>query len=397
MELDIYHLSATSLLPPLFIFFVLLGFSLSWQKLQWERELGMKLGAAGDFPSKQPLIFIVVIKPNHGKRQHAGTLCFPQPREPRQAVCVCWRVALVLVHHLLTRYSSASCLDQWLEAKKEAFEEVHRRIKVGSQCLRKIKTWNLGALLNSSAFSWLSKQELQGFRWGKKIFVLLKLSKNSPMSRRQTQPPGDGFESACCCQQRVLQSRCAELSPPLQSRAVLETRRSPLHVLGTRAVTISLYGRYLQRSLPCSPANLVFSNSRRAPVSCEQGKEALAALYHRRNVKILFPHPRLQNFPANALPFFSLCLIFFPFTQFLPASFHSCLSSVFQLLLLFQFSLSSIPISPAHCISFLFFLLPVYFPPLSSPTLSASAPRLFLSFQCFPLFYTLIPPLAPSP
>lgn len=163
--------------------------------------------------------------------------------------------------------------------------------------------------------------------------------------------------------------------PPLRSRAVLETRRSPLHFLGTRAVTDSIYGRYLQRSLPCSPANLVFSTSRRAPVSCEYGKEALAALYHRRNVKILFPHPRLQNFPANAL-----CLIFFPFTQFLPASFHSCLSSAFQLLLLFQFSLFSIPISPAHCISFLFFLLPVYFPPLSSPTLSASASRLFLSF-----------------
>lgn len=41
-------------------------------------------------------------------------------------------------------------------------------------------------------------------------------------------------------------------------------------------------------------------------------------------MKILFPHPRLQNFPANALPFFSLCLIFF--------SFHSVSSCFFSFL-----------------------------------------------------------------
>lgn len=95
----------------------------------------------------------------------------------------------------------------------------------------------------------------------KNICLAENASKNSPLSRRQTQSPGDGLESACCCQQRVLQSHRAALSPPLRSRDVLETRRSPVHFLqrpGLSRSPIQQIFIEVTASLPGSPANLSF-------------------------------------------------------------------------------------------------------------------------------------------
>lgn len=113
--------------------------------------------------------------------------------------------------------------------------------------------------------------------------------------------------------------------------------------------------------LPSSPANLVLSTSRRAPLGWEQGKETLAALYHRKNVKIVCSH--IQHFRIFLLmPFlFSSPCLFFPFlfTPFLPA-FHSCLFS-FSCWCYCFFPFST-PVTPAHCVSLSFFLLPAHFP-----------------------------------
>lgn len=94
---------------------------------------------------------------------------------------------------------------------------------------------------------------------------------------------------------------------------------------------------------------------------------------------------------SHSVSFFFLSLSFFLllFIPACPLSFGCCCCFSFPFPP-FLFLL------PTAFLSYFSFYLCI-FPPLSSPTLSASAPRLFLSFQCFPLFYTLIPPLAPSP
>lgn len=128
-----------------------------------------------------------------------------------------------------------------------------------------------------------------------------------------------------------------------------------------------------------------FSTGGRAHTSSEHRKATPAALYHRRNVKIA--PSCTQCFRVFVIIHF----IFFPFTvfclSFLCASFLSCHSSVFQLLLI------SASLSISAFLTYFSFYLHIF----PSFSLSTSAPRLFLSFQCFPLFYTLIPPLTPSP
>lgn len=179
---------------------------------------------------------------------------------------------MVLACPPLVYHPAASCFDQWLEAKKEAL----KRCVEESRCTHStLGRFNLEsgylAIINSSACGWLSKQDLQGFRWCKKNFICIaeKVSKNSPMSRRQTQSPGDSFESVFCCQQHGLQSCQAVLSPPLQSRAVLGARKSPVHFSGEQSCHHLPLFIEITALLPSSPVNLVFSSSRRAPLNCE--------------------------------------------------------------------------------------------------------------------------------
>lgn len=187
------------------------------------------------------------------------------------------------------------------------------------------------------------------------------MAKNSPMSRNQTQSPGDGFESACCCQQHILQSLCAVPCPSLQSRAVLEAKSVPCPLLGTRRGCHHLPLQQTLLEVPCSepPASLFFCTAGRAPASCEYRRVTLTALYCRRNMKIapsyiqdisVFVINSLLSFPYYA--FTSFLSFFFSFLPFL------CLSLI-AIVPVFTFF---IPKLPAYCIFHSFFLLPAHFP-----------------------------------
>lgn len=167
------------------------------------------------------------------------------------------------------------------------------------------------------------------------------MAKNSPMSRNQTQSPGDGFESACCCQQHILQSLCAVPCPSLQSRAVLETKSVPCPLLGTRRGCHHLPLQQTLLEVPCSepPAPLFFCTAGRAPASCESRRVTLTALYCRRNMKIapsyiqdisVFVINSLLSFPYYAFTSF-LSAFFFFFFLAISLSFPYCYCSSFHL------------------------------------------------------------------
>lgn len=73
-------------------------------------------------------------------------------------VSVYWGVALVLACPPLVYHPAASCLDQWLEAKKAAFKEVCGGIKVHSQHLREIQPGIWIPCYNKLKCMWLAFQ-----------------------------------------------------------------------------------------------------------------------------------------------------------------------------------------------------------------------------------------------
>lgn len=193
------------------------------------------------------------------------------------------------------------------------------------------------------------------------------MAKKSSMSRKQTQSPGDGFESACCCQQHILQSLCAVPCPSLQSRAVLEAKSIPCPLLGTRRGCHHLPLQQTLLEVPCSepPASLFFCTAGRAPASCEYRRVTLTALYCRRNMKIAPSYIQdISVFVINSLLF---SFPYYAFTGILPAFFFfSCHFSVLLLLLLFQFSpfssLSLLPTAFFTHFSFYLHIFPSFFP-----------------------------------
>lgn len=196
---------------------------------------------------------------------------------------------------------------------------------------------------------------------GENIFVLLKSEQKFTCEQKAAAAPGMVWKclllSACGC---VLQPHCAVLSPPLRGRAVPGIKELCALFWGTRAVIVCLCSRYLWRSLPCSQApqpTLSFPPAEELLWAGNRGRRLWQPCTTEDWESCPFPHPTLQNFYSNALPFF-LSLFSFLFSPFLPA-FHSCLFSFSCCCCSFSFSP---PITPAHCVSLLFFLLPAHFP-----------------------------------
>lgn len=247
--------------------------------------------------------------------------------------------------------------------------------KVDSQHLKEIETWNLGALLDSGACDWLSERELQGFRWGKKLFVLLKMRAKITSEQKADSVPRGWFGeclllSATCF---AVTLSCAVLSPPLRSRDVLETRRSPVRFLqrpGLSRSPIQQIFIEVTASLPSSPANLSFPLAGLLLLAVNGGKETLAAPYHRRNGKVvsshnqdfrifllmhfLFPHSVSFFFPPLLSPSF-FPLLFIPAC---PLSFSRCRCFSFP----FSPSLFFLPTAFLSRFSFYLHVSPLFLP-----------------------------------
>lgn len=221
---------------------------------------------------------------------------------------------------------------------------------------------------------------------GENTFVLLKSEQKFTCELKAASAPWDGLEmlvavSLWLCFAATL--GCA--APSLPRQCCPRNQEEPCALFrGPRAVTVPLYSRYLWRSLPCSqaPQPTLSFLQQKSSSWLGIGERDPAALYHRKNVKIVcFNSQHLRVFllipflfssPCYFCPFF--LLLFFLF--FAPACSISVVAvAVFPFLH---------PVTSAHCVSLSFFLLPARF-------------RLFISQPfCFcSLIISFLPVLSP--